>query len=136
GLAAAPRASAVTEINVLGIETSRGYRTVRLLHGSIADVSADLRIVSTHANQALAPSGRALDALGLSTLGDDDLEPLLLLRPASVLGTWRVSHADPPVLVLRIPAATAAGDDENEQLGLYEKGVWAVFSSLAALELH
>lgn len=125
---------ALKEINAVGIDTPFGYRTFVLCTGSIADAEADLRIVSTHANPALDPTGSALGALGLEgILTNEELDPLVLLVPGSVLGTWRATSAPQPTLVVRIPGRGTT--NVIDAWPTYERAVRSVFIALAAMEL-
>lgn len=127
-----PSRVALAELNSLGFETLFGYRTIALSSGDIAEVDANLRIISTHANPESPPTGGALRSLGL-VLTNSDLEPVVLLAPHSLLGTWRTSVGTDPLLVLRVPGTHSM--DEATARTTYERAVKSVFTALASMEL-
>lgn len=125
---------ALAELNSLGFETLFGYRTIALSSGDIAEVDANLRVISTHANPESPPTGGALRSLGLEgVLTNSDLEPVVLLAPHSLLGTWRTSVGTDPLLVLRVPGTHSM--DEATARTTYERAVKSVFTALASMEL-
>ncbi|HJL07506.1 MAG TPA: hypothetical protein RMH85_03375 [Polyangiaceae bacterium LLY-WYZ-15_(1-7)] len=125
------------ELNTQGLDTPRGYRVLRLLQGSIADANADLVVISTHASKSYRPSGAALRSLGYPEgLEPERLTPVFLLEPNELMGTYLLpEREDPATLVLRIPGRDNLRGDVDE-LEVYERGAWAVYSALAALELR
>jgi hypothetical protein len=78
-------------LNVLGVETVRGFRTVELFEGDLTalDFSADILVLSAYAGSYAPVSGSLIESLQISLglrVADLARQPALDLRVA--LGTW------------------------------------------------
>ena len=99
-------------LNVLGVETVRGFRTVELFEGDLTalEFAVDVLVLSAYAGSYSPVSGSLIESLEVRLglrVADCAHRPALDLRDA--LGTWISEELTPPVPFARVLAVEMRG---------------------------
>lgn len=126
--------SAPTLLNTTSVETVYGYRSLNIWHGDILTSRDDLLIISTHANRNFEFTGQLVrEVQSRYGVELDNLQSIVMHD--EVFGVYRVNNPGTAphkaILLLRMPGAYRS----RNPLELFKDSIWAVFGSIAALEL-
>ncbi len=128
-----------TIVNQHSVDGATGFKQIVLVQGDIAASECAAVVLSCHANAQLAPSGETIRAVAARhELQGPVLEPVIIL-PGGASGTYRCDweSGSPPFTTLLVRLAGAnKHESEADAAAYYDRVIWSIFGTVAALELQ